>query len=288
MCENFLLCGCEAKKCELVKVEGPGECRVKLYELVPSITSLVRGFHATPWSSANQRPVGICWYFGDGTDTCLRLNSTTALLDLFIRHTFPAPGVYKTCVKIIFDGGCIAYECTEVVIRPTSNACGGYMTDSLLSPRTIKFKGFSIHNPNDPVIGYRWTFGDGSSATGKEVTHTYNAPGTYEVCLNIKTQLGCETNICKKLHVPGNTQPVLHISPNPVVNIMHMQFLSTHTEPVNIRVVNANGITVKSYVRNAVIGLNNWDFDLTTLTPGSYMVYVQSPNQLSSQLFIKQ
>lgn len=162
------------------------------------------------------------------------------------------------------------------------------MTDSLLSPRTIKFKGFSIHNPNDPVIGYRWTFGDGSSATGNEVTHTYNAPGTYNVCLTIKTQLGCETNICKKLIVPGNTQPILHISPNPVVNIMHVQFLSSHTEPVNIRVVNSNGITVKSYVRNAVTGINDWDFDLATLTPGSYMVYVQSPNQLSSQLFIKQ
>jgi hypothetical protein len=51
------------------------------------------------------------------------------------------------------------------------------MTDSLISPRTFKFKGFAIHNPDDPVAGYRWTFGDGSAATGREVTHQYNAAG---------------------------------------------------------------------------------------------------------------
>src|SRR4029078_11637056 len=33
--------GCESRKCEVVKVEAPGECRVKIFELTPSITSLV-------------------------------------------------------------------------------------------------------------------------------------------------------------------------------------------------------------------------------------------------------
>jgi hypothetical protein len=191
-------------------------------------------------------------------------------------------------VKIIFEGGCIASDCDEVVIRPTSNVCGGFMTDSLVSPRTFRFKAFAIHNPDDPVVGYRWTFGDGSSATGREVTHSYNAPGTYEVCLFIKTQRGCETKICKPLYVPGNTQTVLRLTPNPVVNVLHVLFYSTHTENVNIRIANASGVIVRNYVRSATTGANNWDFDLSTLTPGAYMLYVQSPNQLSSQLFIKQ
>ena len=137
------------------------------------------------------------------------------------------------------------------------------------------------------VIGYRWTFGDGSGASGRDATHTYNQPGSYEVCLTIKTQQGCETRICKKLVVPGDARPVLHVSPNPVANVMHLLFNSTHNEPVNIKIVNAFGVTVKSYTRNAATGNNNWDFDLSTLTPGSYTVYIQSPNQFSSQLFIK-
>jgi hypothetical protein len=187
----------------------------------------------------------------------------------------------------LFEGGCIASDCDEIVIRPTTNVCGGYMTDSLISPRTFKFKGFAIHNPDDPVVGYRWTFGDGSAATGREVTHQYNVPGTYEVCLTIKTQRGCETRICKPLHVPGNTQSALQITPNPVINNMHVLFYSTHNEQVVIKVVNNNGVIVRTWTRNATQGANNWDFDVSTLGAGAYTLYVQSPNQLSSQLFIK-
>jgi PKD repeat protein len=279
--------GCEARKCKLIKVEAPGDCRVKLFQLTPSITSLVRGFFASPWSSENKRPVRICWYFGDGTDTCIQINSGILISQLFIRHTYPAPGVYRACVKILFEGGCIASDCDEVVIRPTTNVCGGYMTDSLLSPRTFRFKAFAIHNPDDPVISYQWTFGDGSGATGRDVTHQYNAPGTYEVCLTIKTQGGCVTRICKPLHVPGNTQSVLQITPNPVLNTMHVLFYSTHTEPVLIKIVNGYGVVVRQWTRNATQGANNWDFDVSTLPAGAYTLYIQSPNQLSSQIFIK-
>lgn len=91
------------------------------------------------------------------------------LPDLMIRHTYPAPGIYRACVKILFDGGCRAEDCKEVVIRSASNICGGFMTDSLTGPRErwSCFRGFSIHAPNDEVVGYRWTFGDGSSAEGR-------------------------------------------------------------------------------------------------------------------------
>ena len=283
----FYYGGCEAKKCETIKIEGRGECKVKLFTLTPSINSLVRGFYATTSTSNNKKPVRICWYFGDGTDTCIQVNPSSVWPQLFMRHTYPAPGVYKACVKILFEGGCIAYDCNEVIIKPTTNTCGGYMTDSMVSPRTFKFKGYAVHNPNDPVTGYRWSFGDGSGASGREATHTYNQPGSYEVCLTIKTQSGCETKICKKLNVPGNTQPVLTISPNPVTTVMKLLFYSTHTEPVNIRIVNGLGVIVRNYTRNASTGANNWDFDLSTLTAGSYTLYVQSPNQLSSQIFIK-
>ncbi len=279
--------GCEARKCELVKVEAPGECRVKLFQLTPSISSLTRGFFASPWSSNNKRPVRVCWYFGDGTDTCVQVNPNNPLPYLFIRHTYPAPGVYRACVKVLFEGGCIASDCDEVVIKPATNVCGGYMTDEQISPRTFKFKAFPIHNPNDPVIGYRWTFGDGSSATGREVTHQYNAPGTYHVCLTIKTYRGCETKICKPLHVPGNTAAAIQITPNPVINNLHLLFYSTHTEPVQIKIVNGFGVTVRTWTRNATQGANNWDFDVAGLSAGAYTLYVQSSNQLSSQVFIK-
>ena len=280
--------GCEARKCRVISVPPPqANCSVNLIEITPSITSLVRGFLAVPHSEPTRRPERICWYFGDGEDTCIMINPGQPLPDLTIRHTYPGPGVYRACVKIRFEGGCIAESCREVVIRPASNLCGGFMTDSLIAPRTFKFKGFSIHNPNDEVLSYRWSFGDGTSALGREVTHTYSQGGDYRVCLTIKTRLGCETNICKTVRVPGNNQPALVITPNPVVNELHAQFFSTHTEQVNIRIMNGFGVQVRAYTRNATVGPNNWGFDLSTLMPGIYTFIVQSPNQLASALFIK-
>lgn len=288
VCVNITYYGsCEAKNCKTIKIEGRGDCSIKLFELIPSITSLVRGFYASPLSPNNNHPTLVCWYFGDGKDTCVQLDPAVPLTELAIRHTYPAPGVYKACVKILFEGGCITYDCVEVTIRPVTNACGGYFTDSLISPRTFKFKAYSIHSPNNPVAGYHWTFGDGSASNGSEVIHTYNTPGAYDLCLYIKTEHGCETQVCKKLNVPGNAEPVLRLSPNPVVNILHVSFYSTNTEQMNIKIANAFGVIVKNYVVNAVTGTNNWDFDLTSLIAGIYTLYIQSPNQLAGQLFIK-
>jgi len=282
--------GCEAKKCKVITIPPiETKCEVKLFEITPSITSLVRGFFASPSSSPTRRPERICWSFGDGKDTCVMVDpaSTNQLSDFFIRHTYPGPGVYKACVKVLFSGGCIAYDCKEVAIRGFSNVCGGYMIDSLIAPRTFAFKGFSIHQPNDEVVGYWWSFGDGSTATAQEVKHTYNVGGTYEVCLTIKTRLGCETRICKAVRVPGNNEPVLHLSPNPVIHLMHVEFFSTHTEQVSIKIVNSSGIAVRSYVRNVTVGSNSWDLDLSSLLPGVYSFVLQSPNQLASAIFLK-
>jgi hypothetical protein len=162
------------------------------------------------------------------------------------------------------------------------------MTDSLIAPRTFKFKAFAIHNPNDPVVSYKWNFGDGSTAIGREVTHTYNAGGEYRVCLTIVTHSGCETRICNTIRVPGNNQAILQLSPNPVINVLHALFLSNRNETVTIRIVNSSGVIMRTYNRYVTAGANNWDFDLSTLLPGTYLFSVQSANQLASAMFLKQ
>jgi hypothetical protein len=291
VCVNILYFGgCEARKCRIIQVPPPAPgCIVHLFEIVPSITSLVRGFVAIPQSNATPpaRPVRVCWYFGDGTDTCWMIPAGS-ILPLTIRHTYPAPGEYRACVKVLFDGGCLAEDCREIVIRGAHNICGGYMTDSLTGPRTLRFRGFSIHAPNDEVVSYRWTFGDGATGTGQDVTHEYAHSGDFNVCLYIVTRLGCETRICKTIRVPGNNEPQLHLTPNPVVSIINVDFFSTHTEQVSVRILNNNGTQVRSFSKNVTVGPNNWTHDLSNLLPGLYSFVIQSPNQLASAIFIKQ
>ncbi|MBK5269391.1 MAG: T9SS type A sorting domain-containing protein [Bacteroidia bacterium] len=87
--------------------------------------------------------------------------------------------------------------------------------------------------------------------------------------------------------MPVNNEPTLHISPNPVITVMHVEFFSTHTEQVNIKILNSSGIVVKNYVRNVTVGINNWDVDLSGLLTGVYSFVLQSPNQLASAIFFK-
>lgn len=282
--------GCESKKCKTITIETPhppvDTCFVNIFEVATNLNNLVRHFYAglTP----NHRPERICWIFGDGKDTCINLPDPLTQQSLIIEHRYAAPGVYRVCIKVKYASGCEAYKCREVVIRSLSDICGGYLTDSLTSGRTFVFRGYSIQNSNDHVTAWRWTFGDGSTSHDQNVTHTYASGGNYEVCLYIKTDLGCETRICKHVIVQGENRPVLVLTPNPVTTTLHATFTSILQEQVFINIYNANGILIKTYSRFAATGTNTWEFDVSNLTTGIYSVIITSQHQLANAIFFKQ
>jgi hypothetical protein len=282
--------GCESRICKTVTVHTPpppvDSCFVNIYEVATNVNNLERHFYAGLMQ--DRHPEKICWIFGDGKDTCIMLTNPVSTQSLVISHRYPAPGVYQVCVKVKYASGCEAHKCREVAIRSASNVCGGYVFDSLLRERTFAFRGFSIQNANDRPVSWRWTFGDGSSSNDQNVTHTYPTAGNYEVCLYIKTDLGCETRICKHVVVQGDSRPTLQLSPNPVTTNLHAIFLSVLQEQVTINIYAANGLLLKTYSRMAFQGTNTWDMDVSTLPAGVYSVIISSPHQLANAIFFKQ
>jgi PKD repeat protein len=281
--------GCEKRKCNIVSVPPvPDTCSFDLSEVAVSTSSLERKFYVGLMQ--NRRAEKICWSFGDGTDTCVILSNPINPQQLIISHRYAAPGTYTVCAKVSYVGGCVVQKCKTITIASTHpNVCGGYMIDSVVSANTIRFKGTGIHTPNDFVTSYRWTFGDGTAGTGQVVNHTYAAAGRYNVCLFMTTNSGCETKICKTVGVAGNNQPQLLLTPNPVVNVLNATFISLFQQTLSVRIYNANGLMVRSYVRNANVGVNAWTFtDVATLPIGVYSVIVQSSNQFATAIFFKQ
>jgi PKD repeat protein len=51
------------------------------------------------------------------------------------------------------------------------------------------------------VQSCKWEFGDGATATGKTVQHTFPTEGIYTVCLTVSDDLGCEVQTCKNIFV---------------------------------------------------------------------------------------
>jgi RHS repeat-associated protein len=56
--------------------------------------------------------------------------------------------------------------------------------------QTITFNGTKSTGPSGQSLSYEWSFGDGSTGTGKSPTHSYTAVGTYTVSLTVIDNLG--------------------------------------------------------------------------------------------------
>jgi len=69
------------------------------------------------------------------------------------------------------------------------------------------------------IIKHKWSFGDGSYAIGKIVTHSYSASGVYTVTLNVTNSKGLWSIVQKQIEVvelPGPKVPIANFTYSPL------------------------------------------------------------------------
>jgi PKD repeat protein len=131
------------------------------------------------------------WSFGDGTYGTGQ----------YPTHQYKKPGTYTVCVKI-YDKTkrCSIKICKTVVIKEPCSVRATFAwvagSNGLVKFAAVSFGGYK----------YVWDFGDGTTGSGEDVSHTYSKPGTYKVCLTVYSKSGyCKTTICKTVTVGGST-----------------------------------------------------------------------------------
>lgn len=114
--------GCVSRHCKEIIVEEFCRADFEKFPITATVNPLDIIFKALPWQSENKKPKRICWYFGDGRDTCIEYpaNYTGAYV---VRHKYRETGLYQVCIKIFYDGGCEAGQCKGVQIT-RSDRCG--------------------------------------------------------------------------------------------------------------------------------------------------------------------
>ena len=121
------------------------------------------------------------WDFGDGSPTSTEFEPT---------HIYLLPGYYEVELTVTSDTtNCINREIENFTITdPVANFVGA--NTSGCGPLTVNF----TESSTDAVAWY-WDFGDGSTTTEQNPTHTFINQGTYDISLTITDLNGCSDTL---------------------------------------------------------------------------------------------
>ncbi len=129
----------------------------------------------TSFQDLSANPVSWKWYFGDGDSSSVQ-NPV---------HTYYVRPLWPFLVMTDIHG------CKDTVVAPNFPVFHAYFTtsaDSGCMPSTIQFNNQS----STMATSYYWDFGDGSSSTMQNPSHTYTQAGVYNVMLVINNpNIGC-------------------------------------------------------------------------------------------------
>jgi len=163
----------------------------------------------------------------------------------------------------------------------------GYSPDAVITHNFI-----GIHDTVDFVadavigaISYSWNFGDGNSAQGQTVTHTYGQQGTYTVQLIVENECGFDTTeIEVEITVSGifNIENNTNISmyPNPVNSVLNIK--SNNTQLERFEIYNYTGARVMSGT------LNTKTINVNRLPKATYILMVYPKGGVAARIpFIK-
>ena len=118
------------------------------------------------------------WDFGDGASG----SGPTPV------HVYNKSGTYQVTLTVTDDSGTIRSSDSDslrVVVNAAPIADAG--PDLVGAPgQELTFAGSGSIDPDGDVVEYLWDFKDGADASGAQVSHSFEQPGTYHVRLQVR------------------------------------------------------------------------------------------------------
>lgn len=150
-------------------------------------------------------PFEIVWEFGDGSTQTGSLTPT---------HTYLDNGTYTATVRVTDAYGITSTDSLKVTVdnvAPTASLSGPSSGETFVP---LQFAASATDSsPIDQSAGfdYRWLFGDGTRAIGKNVTHTFAEAGTFTITMTATDKDGGSTTVSTTTTIAAsaNTAPYL-------------------------------------------------------------------------------
>jgi PKD repeat protein len=129
-------------------------------------------------ASTGRAPLGYIWDFGDGSNVDQSV----------IAHRYAEPGRYVATLRVLEDGtrpGRGASVEVPVHVRSGPQAKPG---DAIvIAPgQSVGFDGTGSEPSDSPISRYKWSFGDGTTASGATTQKAYEKSGLYRANLRVE------------------------------------------------------------------------------------------------------
>ena len=161
------------------------------------VTSPAAAFSASPTSGAAPLNVAFTdtsagsittwsWKFGDGTTIV-----GNTITDRNPSHTYSAAGTYTVSLTVTGPGGSNTATKTNYITVSASPPAADFSASptSGVAPLNVAFTDTSTGS----ITSRSWNFGDGTTSTLQNPSHTYSAAGTYTVSLTVTGPGGSNT-----------------------------------------------------------------------------------------------
>ncbi len=134
--------------------------------------------------------IGWQWNFGDGNNSSQQ-NPV---------HAYGAPGTYDVTLLVTTAGGCKDSITKQVTIYNLPVAA--FTADTVCLNSLTSFNDLSSVSGSG-IQAWSWDFGDGTTSSVQDPTHTYSTPGTFNVQLITTSSYGCTDTISQPVLVRG-------------------------------------------------------------------------------------
>ncbi|HEU4444471.1 MAG TPA: PKD domain-containing protein [Nitrososphaeraceae archaeon] len=193
-------------------------------------------------------PYTFSWDFGDGSQQSN---------EQFITHTFQNPGTYQITLIVTDSAGQTASDTDQVTVQPavplTAVEIFANGTEGV-APATFEFAADIFREETRPYT-FSWDFGDGQTATGEIVTHTFENPGTYDVRVLVTDSAGQTVTDTEQVTVQPMTTPEGQ-QLSPPTNATTTLLPTTNNQTISNATIPTNNTVVVNALLSALVALS--------------------------------
>ena len=165
-------------------------------------------FDASGSTDPDRDWLACAWTFGDGT----------AASGMTVRHAYEQAGRYSVSLLLTDGrGGASAMAATAVIGGPAVRArnvppvAQATAAEKAMAGAPVKFDGSLSFDPDGDPLTLTWTFDDGQSVAGREVTHVFSGGGIHIARLMASDDQGAVATVVLSIKVgatEGNQVPI--------------------------------------------------------------------------------